>query len=80
MAGMGVSSRSYESEEDPEADDLINELSIGNDEQVDVYEENPVSGHREISPARSYKLNSVIDRVGVKFNLDEKYFDQIAME
>jgi len=62
-----------------EENDVVNELSLENEERVDVFEQDPISGEKHLSIMKSYLLNSVADRVGVKLNLDERYFDSLAL-
>ena len=50
-----------------------------NEERVEVFEEDPITGSKTVSVSKSYQMTPVIDRIGVKVNLDDRYYDQQAI-
>jgi hypothetical protein len=45
------------------------------DEDVPVFEQDPKTGKKKLSKALSYKMSFVEDRIGVKLNLKDSYYD-----
>lgn len=48
------------------------------EENVPVFEEDPITGVKHESVKLSYKMTSVEERIGVKINLKDLYFDANA--
>ena len=66
------------SDEDDEEEDEVPELQK-EDELIPVYEEDQRTGQKMVSRKLSYKMSFVDDRVGVRLNLNDNYFNEDAI-
>ena len=71
------SSEQKSSSEDEDTNYMLDNLD-DSDEEIEVLDEDPITGEKTKSYEKSYKMSVIDDRIGFKLRLDDKLFDQAA--